>query len=50
MQKGVDENAHSALDQADYMMRYAALEERYETVKTGLTKISDKLLERTTKR
>jgi site-specific DNA recombinase len=50
MQKGVDENAHSALDQADYIRRYSALEERYETVKTGLAEISDEVLERTAKR
>jgi len=50
IQKCMDENAHSALDQAYYIRRYTALEDRYETVKSGLTDIGDKLIERTAKR
>ena len=36
LNKCVEENAHSALDQAEYEERYSALAERYENIKKGL--------------
>ncbi|MCE5235839.1 MAG: recombinase family protein [Eubacteriales bacterium] len=50
MQKCVDENAHAALDQEEYLRRYGALIERYEAVKSGLARISDQRQERGVKR
>lgn len=50
MQNCVEENAHTALDQEDYLRRYGALLERYETVKSGLARISDQRQERGVKR
>jgi len=49
LQKCVEENAHSALDQAKYEERYKALEERYENIKNGLEGINEKRLERRAK-
>jgi len=34
MQRAIEENAHAALDQADYSLRYNSLRQRYETEKT----------------
>ena len=50
LQKCVEENAHSALDQAEYEERYTALAERYENIKKGLEEINYKCLERSAKR
>ena len=50
MQKCVEENAHAALDQEDYLRRYGALLERYEAVKSGLARISEQRQERGVKR
>ena len=50
MQKCVEENAHAALDQEDYLRRYGALLERYEAVKGGLARIADQRHERAAKR
>ncbi|HEY9059363.1 MULTISPECIES: recombinase family protein [Pseudobacteroides] len=50
LRKCVEENAHSALDQKEYQRRYTALANRYETARTGLSKINDKRLERNAKR
>lgn len=50
LRKCVEENAHSALDQADYEERYKALAERYENIKKGIVEINDKRLERSVKR
>lgn len=50
LQKCVEENAHSALDQAEYEERYKALAERYESIKKGLEEINEKRLERSAKR
>ena len=50
LDKCVEENAHSALDQAKYEERYTALAERYENVKRGLEQINEKRLERGVKR
>jgi len=50
LQKCVEENAHSALDQADYEERYTTLAERYKNIKKGLDEIKDKCLERSAKR
>ncbi|MBZ9633332.1 recombinase family protein [Clostridium sp. FP1] len=49
LQKCVEENAHSALDQAEYEERYKALAERYEDIKKGLEGINEKRLERSAK-
>ena len=49
LQKCVDENAHSALDQVKYEERHKALEERYENIKNGLEGINEKRLERRAK-
>jgi site-specific DNA recombinase len=50
IQECVDENAHSAIDQAEYQKRYTALVERYETVKRKHSQIIEKRLERAAKR
>ena len=50
MQKCVDENAHAALDQEDYLRRYGTLLERYEAAKGGLARISDRRQERAEQR
>jgi len=50
LQKCVEENAHSALDQAEYEERYTTLAERYENIKKGLDGINEKRLERRAKR
>nr|WP_319001356.1 recombinase family protein [Clostridium estertheticum] len=50
LQKCVEENAHSALDQAEYEERYTTLAERYVDIKKGLDEINDKCLERRAKR
>lgn len=49
LQKCVEENAHSALDQSEYEERYKALAERYENIKSGFEGINEKLLERRAK-
>lgn len=49
LQKCVEENAHSALNQAEYEERYRDLSERYESIKKGLEGISEKRLERSAK-
>ncbi|MBW9171217.1 hypothetical protein K2F43_08360 [Clostridium estertheticum] len=50
LQKCVEENAHSALDQAEYEERYTTLVERYENIKKELDGIKDKCLEQRAKR
>jgi site-specific DNA recombinase len=50
MHKCVEENAQTALDQADYQRRYDALVKRYETAKSRLAEIDDMRLERAAKR
>jgi site-specific DNA recombinase len=50
LQKCVEKNAQSALDQAKYVERYTTLAERYEDVKKGLIEINDKRMERSAKR
>ena len=50
LDKCVEENAHSALDQAEYEERYTALAERYENIKKGLEEINEKRLDRSAKR
>lgn len=50
MQKCVEENAHTALDQEEYLRRYSALLERYEAVKGGLARIANQRQERAAKR
>lgn len=40
IKKCVEENAHSAIDQSDYMIRYTALLERYETAKNRLKTVN----------
>ena len=50
LRKCVEENAYSALDQAEYHQRYTALVERYETAKNGLVAINDKRSEGDAKR
>jgi site-specific DNA recombinase len=49
LQKCVEENAHSALNQAEYEDRYITLAERYKNIKKGLEEINDKRLERSAK-
>lgn len=44
LRKCVEENAHSALDQAEYDERYKALAKRYESIKGGLEAINEKRL------
>lgn len=50
LRKCVEENAYTALDQAEYEERYISLVERYENIKKGLDEINDKRLERSAKR
>ncbi len=50
LRKCVEQNASTAIDQAKYQERYTGLVERYETIKKGLAKIEDKLLEQSAKR
>ncbi len=50
MQKCVEENAHAALDQEEYLRHYGGLLERYEAVKRGLARIADQRQERAVKR
>ncbi|NFE96383.1 recombinase family protein [Clostridium botulinum] len=49
LRKCVEENAHSALNQAEYEERYKTLLERYESIKKGLEAIDEKRLERSAK-
>lgn len=50
LRKCVDENANTALNQAEYEEKYKALVERYENIKKGLEGINEKRLERSAKR
>jgi hypothetical protein len=50
IRKSVDENANSAIDQSDYMIRYTALLERYETAKNRLKTVNEQRQERKIKR
>jgi len=50
IRKCVAENAHSAIDQSDYMTRYSALLERYEIAEGRLKAVSEERQERTVKR
>ena len=50
LHKCVQENAHSALNQAEYEERYSALAERYENTKKGREEINENRLERGAKR
>jgi hypothetical protein len=49
IRKCVEENAYTALNQAEYEKRYKALAERYESIKKGLEGINEKRLERSVK-
>lgn len=49
LKKCVEENAHTALNQAEYEERYKTLEENYENIKNGLEGINEKRLERSVK-
>ena len=46
----IKENAHVALDQADYQKRYDALVARFEKAKDRLTEISDLIVDRLARR
>lgn len=50
LRKYVDENAYSALNQAEYEKRYNDLAECYEVIRKKITEINDKRLERTAER
>ncbi|WP_392486152.1 recombinase family protein [Haloimpatiens sp. FM7315] len=50
LKKCVEENAHSALNQAEYEERYRTLAEKYESIKNGLEGINEKQLERSVKK
>jgi DNA invertase Pin-like site-specific DNA recombinase len=50
LQKCVEENANTALDQEEYEKRYNELAERYENVKMRIEDINEKQLERGTKK
>ena len=50
LHKCVEENSHTALNQAEYEERYNALAERYETIKKGIVEINDRGLEKSAKR
>lgn len=50
MQKCIEENTHTALDQTEYHQRYGTLLGRYESVKSNLVYIADQRQERATKR
>lgn len=50
LRKCIQENAYTAIDQAEYQERYTNLVESYETIKKGLVEINDKRLERSAKR
>lgn len=49
LRKCVEQNAHSALNQAEYEKKYKALVERYENIKMWLEGINEKRLERSAK-
>lgn len=49
LRKCVEENAHTALNQAEYEERYKTLAEKYETIRKGLEGIGEKRLERSAK-
>lgn len=49
LRKCVEENAHTALNQAEYEERYKTLTEKYESIKKGLEGIDEKRLERSAK-
>jgi predicted nuclease with TOPRIM domain len=49
LNKCVEENAHSDLDQAEYEKRYKALAESFEDIKKGLEEINEKRLDRSAK-
>lgn len=50
MQKAIEENAHAALDQGEYIRRYNALRERFEAEKARQDKLTAQRRERTAKR
>jgi len=50
LRKCIEENAYTAIDQAQYQEHYTGLKERYETIKKGLGEIDDKRLECNAKR
>lgn len=50
LKKCVEENAHSALNQAEYEERYKALAARYESIKKDIEGINQKRLERSAKK
>lgn len=49
LKKCVEENAHSALNQAEYEERYKDLAARYESIKKDIEEINEKRLERSAK-
>ena len=50
IQKCVEENAHAAIDQAEYQKRYNALVEEYENIKNRMTEIEESFQENSAKR
>lgn len=50
LRKCLEENAHSALNQAEYEERYKALAARYESIKKYIEGINEKWLERSAKK
>jgi site-specific DNA recombinase len=50
MRQAVNENSQSALDQADYQLRYDSLVERYENAKQCLKEANAQIFDRRTKR
>lgn len=50
IRKAIDENAHQAMDQADYNRKYTDLCERYERTQARLAELQAQRLERTAKR
>ena len=50
IRKAIDENAHQAMDQADYNRKYTDLCERYEKAQARLAELQAQRLERTAKR
>ncbi len=45
----MEENAYTALDQAEYEERYNSLSERYKAIENKITEINDKQIERNAK-
>ena len=50
LHKCVEENSHTALNQAEYEELYNTLAERYERIKEGIIEINDRVLVKSAKR